>query len=126
MSQANEINLTLDEKNGILDKILRFQKQNVLRDIRCRVIDGIDHYEGNLLDTNGTKIEFLCSAYRDYEPKHGRFGLKKVGIAIGWDKYMTFIESGGGSVYDKIKELIDYLKPICDQQNGASKSLLLY
>ena len=125
MSQVAEVNLKLDEKNTILDKILRFQKQGALMNIHSRVIEGIDYYEASFVDTNGTNVEFLCSIFRDNSPHHGRFGLTMVDIAIGWDKYKTLIESGGGDIYDKIKELIDYLKPICDQQSRKGKNLLL-
>lgn len=125
MSEPTDVNLTLDEKNSILDKILNYKNRNDLKNICSVIFNGISYYTANFIDSNGTKIEFLCSAYLNDNPRYGRFGLSMVDITITWNQYRTTFESASGPISGKITELIDHLKPICDESRIGGKNLLL-
>ena len=122
---AEEIYLTLDEKNLAVDKILTFLKQNALENIGCEIIDGIEHYSASFVDQSGIRFSFVCTAYKDNGPERGRHGIHMVDIAISWEGYVTAFESGGGEVYNKIKDLIDELRIIYRRQGSNPKSQLL-
>ncbi len=122
---ANEVDLTIDEKNEALDKILRYLKQNALENISSKVEDGIEHYSASFVDQKSIGFSFVCSAYKDNGPEHGRFGIRMVDIAISWESYYTVIESGGGEIYNKIRELVGSLATYCRTHNLEARSHLL-